>query len=70
MHELMPKSLVKKRGHDLFLFLWPRPDLEQHVIDLKEVYDECIKTSQGKPFDLATRGILYNLKNKEVLWNV
>ena len=39
---------LAQRGHDLFLFLWPRPDLEQYVIDLKDVYDECIKTS-GNP---------------------
>ena len=51
---------LAKRGHDLFLFLWPRPDLEQYVIDLKDVYDECIKTS-GKPIDLAI-GSSYNPK--------
>jgi multiple sugar transport system substrate-binding protein len=51
------------RGHDLFLFLWPRPDLEQHVLDLSDVYDECIKTS-GKPIDLAI-GSSYNPKTKK-----
>lgn len=45
-------EVLVQKGHDLFLFLWPRPDLERHVIDLKDVYDECIK-SQGKPIDLA-----------------
>jgi multiple sugar transport system substrate-binding protein len=54
---------LAKRGHDLFLFLWPRPDLEQYVIDLKEVYDECIKTS-GEPIDLAI-GSSYNPKTKK-----
>jgi multiple sugar transport system substrate-binding protein len=43
--------------------LWPRPDLEQHVIDLKDVYDECIKVS-GKPIDLAI-GSSYNPKTKK-----
>ncbi|MDA9982540.1 extracellular solute-binding protein [Gammaproteobacteria bacterium] len=54
---------LAQRGHDLFLFLWPRPDLEQYVIDLKDVYDECIKTS-GKPIDLAI-GSSYNPKTKK-----
>ncbi len=54
---------LAKRGHDLFLFLWPRPDLEQYVLDLKDVYDECIKTS-GKPIDLAI-GSSYNPKTKK-----
>jgi multiple sugar transport system substrate-binding protein len=54
---------LAKRGHDLFLFLWPRPDLEQHVIDLKDVYDECVKTS-GNPIDLAI-GSSYNPKTRK-----
>ena len=54
---------LAKRGHDLFLFLWPRPDLEQHVIDLKDVYDECQMTS-GTPIELAI-GSSYNPKTKK-----
>lgn len=54
---------LAQRGHDIFLFLWPRPDLEEHVLDLKDVYDECIKTS-GKPIDLAI-GSSYNPKTKK-----
>lgn len=54
---------LAQRGHDLFLFLWPRPDLEQHVIDHKDVCDECIN-SQGKPIDLAI-GSSYNPKTKK-----
>jgi multiple sugar transport system substrate-binding protein len=54
---------LAQKGHDLFLFLWPRPDLEQHVIDLKDVYDECIKNS-GNPIDLAI-GSSYNPKTKK-----
>jgi len=52
-----------QKGHDLFLFLWPRPDLEDHVIDLKDVYDECIRRS-GKPIDLAL-GSSFNPKTKK-----
>lgn len=51
------------RGHDLFLFLWPRPDLEEHVIDLRDVYEECRQTS-GDPIDLAV-GSSYNPKSKK-----
>jgi len=54
---------LAQSGHDLFLFLWPRPDLEQHVIDHQDVYDECIN-SQGKPIDLAV-GSSYNPKTKK-----
>jgi multiple sugar transport system substrate-binding protein len=51
------------RGHDLFLFLWPRPDLEEHVIDLRDVYEECRQTA-GEPIDLAL-GSSYNPKSKK-----
>ena len=54
---------LAQRGHDIFLFLWPRPDLEQHVIDLRDVYDECIKNA-GDPIDLAI-GSSYNPKTKK-----
>jgi len=40
------------RGHDLFLFLWPRPDLEENVVDLGDVYEEC-KRRSGNPIPLA-----------------
>lgn len=56
-------EVLAQRGHDIFLFLWPRPDLEQHVIDLKDVYDECIKNA-GNPIDLAI-GSSYNTKTKK-----
>jgi len=54
---------LAKRGNDIFLFMWPRPDMEQYVIDHKDIYDECIKT-WGKPLDLAI-GSSYNLKTKK-----
>ncbi len=51
------------RGHDLFLFLWPRPDLEEHVVDLGDVYEEC-KRRAGNPIDLAL-GSSYNPKTNK-----
>jgi len=56
-------EVLVQKGHDIFLFLWPRPDLEEHVIDLKDVYDECIKKA-GEPIDLAI-GSSYNPKTKK-----
>jgi len=32
-----------KKGHDLFMFLWPRPAYEEDVIDHGEIYQECEK---------------------------
>jgi multiple sugar transport system substrate-binding protein len=52
-----------KKGHDLFMFLWPRPAYEQDVIDHKEIYQECEK-KWGKPVDLAIKST-YNPKTKK-----
>lgn len=52
-----------QKGHDLFLFLWPKPDMENQVIDHKEIYDECLKNA-GKPIDLAIKST-YNPKTKK-----
>ncbi len=52
-----------KKGHDLFLFLWPRPVYENDVIDHKEIYEECEK-KYGKPIDLAIKST-YNPKTKK-----
>ncbi len=52
-----------QKGHDLFLFLWPKPDMEHQVIDHKEIYEECSRTV-GKPIDLAIKSS-YNPKTKK-----
>jgi len=52
-----------KKGHDLFMFLWPRPVYENDVIDHKEIYEECEK-KYGKPIDLAIKST-YNPKTKK-----
>ncbi|MHC4215940.1 MAG: ABC transporter substrate-binding protein [Planctomycetota bacterium] len=54
---------LAKRGNDIFFFLNPRPEMEQYVIDHKDIYDECIKT-WGKPIDLAIKSS-YNPKTKK-----
>ena len=52
-----------QKGHDLFMFLWPKPDMEEQVIDHREIYEECIG-NVGKPIDLAVRST-YNPKTKK-----
>lgn len=52
-----------QKGHDLFMFLWPKPDMESQVIDHGEIYEECIR-NVGKPIDLAVRST-YNPKTKK-----
>jgi multiple sugar transport system substrate-binding protein len=52
-----------KKGHDLFMFLWPKPVYEEEVIDHREIYEECQK-KYGKPIDLAIKST-YNPKTKK-----
>lgn len=52
-----------KKGHDLFMFLWPKPDFEEQVIDHKDIYEEC-SSKFGKPIDLAIKST-YNPKTKK-----
>jgi multiple sugar transport system substrate-binding protein len=52
-----------QKGHDLFMFLRPRPVYENDVIDHREIYEECEK-KYGKPIDLAIRST-YNPRTKK-----
>ena len=52
-----------KKGHDLFLFLWPKPVYEDEVIDHREIYEE-VEKKYGKPIDLAVKST-YNPKTKK-----
>src|SRR5438477_5872654 len=52
-----------KQGHDLYMFLAPRPDYEDDVIDHRELYEECEK-KYGKPVDLCIKST-YNPKTKK-----
>lgn len=52
-----------KKGHDLFLFLWPPPVFEDQVVDMKDVYQECEK-KYGKAIPLAIKST-YNPKTKK-----
>lgn len=52
-----------KKGHDLFMFLWPKPDYEEQVINHAEIYQE-LEGKVGKPIDLAVRST-FNPKTKK-----
>lgn len=52
-----------QKGHDLFMFLWPKPDMEEQVIDHGEIYEE-VGSKFGKPIDLAVKST-YNPKTKK-----
>ena len=54
-----------RKGHDLFMYLWSRPDMDEQVIDHHEIYEECAK-NLGKPIDLAVRST-HNPKTKKIL---
>ena len=55
-------EVAAQSGHDLLLFLAPKPDYEQFVIDHGEIYQECEK-QVGKPIDLAVRST-YNPRSR------
>ena len=42
INNLAEAEAMAQQGHDLVLFLAPRAALEDHVIDHREVYEECI----------------------------
>ncbi len=52
-----------QKGHDLFMYLWPKPDMEHQVINHKEIYEECEK-NVGKPIELAIKST-YDPKTKK-----
>jgi multiple sugar transport system substrate-binding protein len=60
---LAAAEIAAKRGHDLVMFLLPPPSLEDHVIDHREIYEECA-LKYGKPIDLALKST-YNPKTKK-----
>src|ERR1700687_950657 len=45
-------EVAARKGHNLFLFLWPKPVYEEDVIDHAEIYQECEK-KYGKAINLA-----------------
>lgn len=56
-------EIETKSGHDLVMFLSPPPLFEDHVIDHREIYEEC-EARYGKPIDIATHST-YNPKTEK-----
>jgi multiple sugar transport system substrate-binding protein len=56
-------EISAQKGHDLFLFNWPPPSLEEQTVDMKDVVQECEKKF-GKPIDLAIKST-FNPKTKK-----
>lgn len=63
VNNLAAAEVAAKRGHDLVMFLLPPPSLEDHVIDHREIYEEC-ERKYGKPIDLAVKST-YNPKTRK-----
>jgi len=64
--ELLQSALAEvsaQNGHDLVMFLWPPAAFEDHVIDHREIYEEC-ERKHGKPISLAVKST-YNPKTKK-----
>jgi multiple sugar transport system substrate-binding protein len=54
-HEIAGAEVKARKGHDLFFFFWPVPAFEEHVIEHREIYQECEK-KYGKAISLAIKG--------------
>jgi multiple sugar transport system substrate-binding protein len=56
-------EIAAQKGHDLFLFNWPPPTVEEQTVDMKDVYQE-VERKAGKPIDLGVKST-YNPKTKK-----
>jgi len=56
-------EVAARKGHDLVMFIRPPPAFEEHVIDLREICQECNKL-YGNPIPLAHKST-YNPKTKK-----
>ena len=60
---LAAAEVEAQRGHDLVLFLASRPALEDHVIDHREVFEEC-ESRYGKVVDFVRKSC-FNPRTKK-----
>jgi len=56
-------EVAARKGHDLVMFIQPPPAFEEHVIDLRDICQECEK-SYGKSIPLAYKST-YNPRTKK-----
>lgn len=52
--QLAAKEIAAGEGHDLVLFISPKPSLEDHVIDHREIHEEC-ENRFGKAYDFVNK---------------
>ena len=52
--QLAEEEIAAGEGHDLVLFLSPRPSLEDHTIDHRDIHTEC-ESRFGKAYGFASR---------------
>lgn len=60
LHSRAAAEISAQRGHDIFFFLSPPAIYEDHVIDHREIHEEC-EQRYGKPLDIAKKST-YNVK--------
>ena len=63
LKSLAAAEVAAQRGHDLFMFVSPPSSMEDHVVDHKDIYQECSR-KYGKPIDLAIKST-YNPRSKK-----
>jgi multiple sugar transport system substrate-binding protein len=63
LHSRAAAEISAQRGHDIFFFLSPPALYEDHVIDHREIHEECEK-KYGKPLDIARKST-YNVKTRK-----
>lgn len=60
LHSRAAAEISAQMGHDIFFFLSPPAIYEDHVIDHREIHEECEK-KYGKPLEIATKST-FNIK--------
>jgi len=60
LHSRAAAEITAQRGHDIFFFLSPPALYEDHVIDHREIHEECEK-KYGKPIEIAKKST-YNAR--------
>ncbi|MBT7072272.1 MAG: carbohydrate ABC transporter substrate-binding protein [Anaerolineae bacterium] len=63
LHSRAAAEISAQRGHDIFFFLSPPAIYEDHVIDHREIYEEC-ESKYGKPLEIAEKST-YNIKTRK-----
>ncbi len=57
------KEVLAQKGHDLFMFVRPPAAFEEHVIDHREIFQEC-ENKYGKAMPMARKSV-YNPRTKK-----